>query len=82
MTPMAEKRVVLMHLAGERKGMAEILGIVDHKDDAYPASLQNIDLGGRTGSAIHAGTFPRFVLYREWVAPGAGRLGEFHPQQR
>lgn len=82
MNLMAQKRVVLQHLAGPYKGMAEILGIVDLKNDSYPASLNGIDLGGRTGSAIHAGTYPRFVLYREWLQPNIGKLGEFHPEQR
>lgn len=79
---MPEKRVVLLHLSGAMKNMPQILGVAETNTDTYPASLTDIDLGGRKGSALHAGTFPRFVLYREWLTPSAGRLNEFHPQQR
>lgn len=72
------KRVVVHIVKGRLSGMRKIVGhlVMDVGDDEkFPPSIPDVDLGGHSGKVVHAGTFERYVLYREWVKPVAQTFG-------
>ena len=84
MTP--DKRIVLHTLTGAFAGLYRIVGTVSQLtatlgDEDLPGRLEHVDLGDHQAAVIHAGTTPRYVLYREFADAPRGRLNEFHPAQ-
>jgi hypothetical protein len=79
-----EKKVVVHIVTGRLAGMRKIVGhIILDKGDELPPRFDNIPTHeGPTGTVIHAGTFPRYVLYREWKQADTGKLNDFNPEQR
>lgn len=72
------KRVVVHIVKGRLTGLRKIVGhlVMDVGDDEkFPPSIPNVDLGDHKGKVIHAGTFERYVLYREWIKPATQRFG-------
>lgn len=74
------KRVVVYIVKGRLAGMRKIIGrlVIDANADladVFPPSIEPVDLGDHTGKVLHAGTFERFVLYREWAKPVAQTFG-------
>lgn len=79
MTP-TSKRVVVHIVKGRLAGMRKIVGhlVIEantNMADVFPPSIEPVDLGDHTGKVVHAGTFERFVLYREWAKPFAQTFG-------
>lgn len=72
-----EKRVVVHVVTGKLAGMRRIIGkIMIDKDHSYPPTIPYLD-----GEAQHAGTFSRYVLYREFKLAAKGKFNEFNPAQ-
>lgn len=72
------KRVVVHIVKGRLSGMRRIVGhLVMSAEDAekFPPSIKGVNLGDHTADVQHAGTFERYVLYREWAKPFAQTFG-------
>ena len=82
-----EQRIVLHHTSGVRAGLYQIMGTLSQlkaslKSEDLPGRLDGVSLGDHTGSVLHAGTKPRYILYREWNDPTPGQFNDFHPEQQ
>lgn len=75
---MGEKRIVLKRA----DGLYRILGHMTDVADQLPATLEDIDFHGYTGSAHHTKTTPKMVLYQEFKAGTLGVFNDFNPGQR
>lgn len=83
------KRIVVHIVKGRLAGMRKIIGhlVLDPADlEKFPPSLKAVDFGDHAADVVHAGTFERFVLYREWAKPLAQTFGkplkdQFDPRQ-
>ena len=78
MTASVSKRIVVHIVKGRLAGMRKIIGhLVLEAGDAekFPPSIKNADLADHVADVVHAGTFERFVLYREWAKPISHRCG-------
>ena len=72
-----EKRVVVHVVTGQLSGLRRIIGrVFITPDHHYPPSIPYLD-----GEAQHAGTFERYVLYREFKLAAKGKFNEFNPAQ-
>lgn len=78
-----EKRIVVHIVRGRLAGLRRIVGhLVLKGDEEFPPRYDNVPIAdGATGSVIHAGTYPRYILYREWKQPTSGKLNQFNPAQ-
>lgn len=73
------KRIVVHIVTGAQAGMRKIIGhIVVDDPTSLPAAFNHTE----HGSVQHAGTFPRYILYRQFNPTQRGRFNELHPQQR
>jgi hypothetical protein len=72
------KKVVVHIVSGRLSGMRKIIGHLVMGEEEIPAQFQNTT----EGDVQHAGTFPRYVLYRQFNPAAKGRLNDFHPEQR
>ncbi len=75
------KRVVLIH----RSGLHQILGTTDQLKEGLgvaelPSFLENVQYGDHTGSCSLVMVKPRYVVYKETIAPLT--LGRFNEEQR
>lgn len=81
------KRVVVHIVKGRLSGVRKIVGhIVLDGDEQFPPSIDMVNLGDHSGRVIHAGTMPRYILYREWIKPVTQTYGQqlketFDPRQ-
>lgn len=76
-TPQATKRVVVHIVKGRLAGIPKIIGhLVMDGTEPFPPSIADVGLGDHKGTVQHAGTFPRYVLYREWASPVMHRYGQ------
>jgi hypothetical protein len=73
------KKVVVHIVSGRLTGLRRIVGHLVIGEEDIPPSFSHIE----HGSVQHAGTFPRYVLYRQFNPTGIqkGQFSEFHPQQ-
>lgn len=76
------KRVVVHIVSGKRAGMRKIIGhLVCSAGEDFPPSIANVDLGTHAADVQHAGTFPRYILYREFKQAAKGKFNNFNPAQ-
>lgn len=74
-----EKRIVVHIVQGRLAGLRRIVGHVVINDVAdIPPAFRHTE----HGDVQHAGTFPRYVLYRQFNPTQTGRFNDFHPEQR
>lgn len=74
-----DKKVVVHIVTGRLAGMRKIIGHVVIDDPTkVPAAFTHTS----EGDVQHAGTFPRYVLYRQFNPTQRGRFSDFHPEQR
>jgi hypothetical protein len=73
------KKVVIHIVSGRLAGMRRIVGHLVMGEEDIPAQFTHTD----QGDVRHAGTFPRYVLYKQFNPAGIkpGKFSEFHPQQ-
>lgn len=79
-TPAVEKpnkKVVVHILTGKHAGLRKIIGHYIIGEEEVPAVLETADFG----RVQHAGTFPRYVLFRQFVTKPSGQFNSFHPEQ-
>jgi hypothetical protein len=71
------KTVVVHVVAGRLSGMRRIVGhVLVDAGHSYPPVIPYLG-----GEAQHAGTFPRYVLYREFKLAAKGQFNNFNPAQ-
>ena len=77
------KRIVVHIVKGRLAGLRRIVGhLVVKEGEYFPPRFDGVpDSQGQPTTVLHAGTFPRYVLYREWSQAATGALNDFHPEQ-
>ena len=76
------KKIVVHIVTGRLAGIRQIIGhLVIDEGDQFPPRIPNADLGDHVADVIHAGVYPRYVLYREAKHLSLGVLNEFNPSQ-
>lgn len=76
------KRVVVHVVTGKRAGMRKIIGhLICGDGEDFPPSIANVDLGTHSADVQHAGTYPRYILYREFKQAARGKFNNFNPAQ-
>lgn len=71
------KKVVIHIVQGRLAGMRKIVGHLIMGEEEVPAQFTGTD----HGDVQHAGTFPRYVLYRQFSPSKKGVFNDFHPEQ-
>jgi len=81
-TAVTRKRVVLHHSSGPLKGLHQIIGLLEGTQAAVAKDAPVSLTYGQGKQASHTKTVPRYIEYREYALKRAGRLNDFHPEQR
>lgn len=66
--PTETKRIVIHIVRGRLAGLRRIVGhLVVQAGEHFPPRYDNVPMAdGGVGTVRHVGTYPRYILYREW----------------